>query len=134
MPDWKSQEKNLGFKEVVMRDLWSLAAIVCFAVSALRAQDPVKVAPKQCKVEFENEQVRVLRWKVGPHEKTPMHEHPAMVSIALTAGHTLFTLVDGKTGDTKVKAGQATWSAAQKHSSENLGGPSELIQVELKGK
>ena len=116
-----------------MRYLWPLAAIVCL-VSALRAQDPVKVAAKQCKVEFENEQVRVLRWKVGPHEKTPMHEHPAMVSIALTDGHTLFTLADGKTRNTKAKAGQATWSAAEKHSSENLGGPSELIQVELKGK
>lgn len=117
-----------------MRHLWSLAAIACLAVSALRAQDPVKVAPKQCKVEFENEQVRVLRWKVGPREKTPMHEHPAMVSIALTSGHTRFTLADGKTRDTKAKAGQVTWSAPEKHSSENLGGPSELIQVELKGR
>ncbi len=117
-----------------MRHLWSVVAIVCLAVSAIRAQDPVKVAPKQCKVEFENEQVRVLRWKVGPHEKTPMHEHPAMVSIALTGGHTLFTLADGKTRESKAKTGQVTWSAAEKHSSENLGGPSELIQVELRGK
>ncbi len=117
-----------------MRHLWSLAAIVCLAASAVRAQDSVKVAPKQCKVEFENEQVRVLRWKVGPHEKTPMHEHPAMVSIAVTDGHTLFTLANGKTRVTKAKAGQVTWSAAEKHGSENLGGPAELIQVELKGK
>ena len=118
-----------------MRYLWLLAAIVCLAVSTLRAQDPVKVAPKQCKVEFENEQVRVLRWKVGPHEKTPMHGHPAMVSIALTGGHTLFTLADGKTREIKAKAGQVTWSAAEKHSSENpSGNAGELIQVELKGK
>ena len=118
-----------------MRYLWSLAAIVCLAVFALRAQDPVKVAPKQCKVEFENEQVRVLRWKVGPHEKTPMHEHPAMVSITLTGGNTLFRSADGKTREVKAKAGQVTWSAAEKHSSESLDStPSELIQVELKGK
>ena len=117
-----------------MRYVWSLAAILCFAGSALQAQDPVKVAPKQCKVEFENEQVRVLRWKVGPHEKTPMHQHPAMVSISLTGGDTRFMLADGKTTEIKAKAGQVTWSAAEKHSSENLGGASELIQVELKGK
>src|SRR5574341_785875 len=67
-PTGKPKRKS-RCKEVAMRYLWSLAAIVCLAVSALRAQDPVKVAPKQCKVEFENEQVRVLRWKVGPHEK-----------------------------------------------------------------
>ncbi len=118
-----------------MRYFWSLAAILCLAVSVLRAQDPVKVAPTQCKVDFENEQVRVLRWKTGPHEKTPMHEHPAMVSIALTGGHTRFTLADGNTREVNTKAGQVTWSAAEKHSSESLDDkPSELIQVELKGK
>lgn len=118
-----------------MRYIWSLAAILCLAVSAVRAQDPVKVAPTQCKVEFENEQVRVLRWKTAPHEKTPMHEHPAMVTIALTAGRTRFTLPDGTTREVKAKAGQVTWSAAEKHSSEDLSDkPSELLQVELKGK
>jgi beta-alanine degradation protein BauB len=118
-----------------MRYLWSLAAIVCFAVAVLRAQDPVKVAPKQCKVAFENEQVRVLRWKTGPHEKTPMHDHPAMVTIALTGGRTRFTLADGKTREVNTKAGQVTWSAPEKHSSESLSDKAdEVIQVELKGK
>ena len=118
-----------------MRYFWSLAAILCLTVSVLRAQDPVKVAPKQCEVEFENGQVRVLRWKVGPHEKNAMHEHPAMVTIALTDGHTRFTLADGTTREVKTKAGQVTWSAAEKHSGENLSDkPSELVQVELKGK
>ena len=118
-----------------MRYFWSLAAILCLGVSALRAQDPVKVAPKQCKVEFENEQVRVLRWKVGPHEKIAMHEHPAMVTVALTAGHNRYTFPDGKTQDVESKRGQSVWSAAQKHSSESLSDkPAELIQVELKGK
>jgi quercetin dioxygenase-like cupin family protein len=102
--------------------------------STLQAQDAVKAAPKQCKVEFENQQVRVLRWNVGPHQKTAMHEHPAMVSVALTAGHTRFTSADGKTTDVTSKPGQVTWSAATKHSSESLGSAvSELIQVELKG-
>jgi quercetin dioxygenase-like cupin family protein len=118
-----------------MRYIWSMVAILCLAVSGLQAQDPVKVAPKQCKVEFENAQVRVLRWKVGPHEKTAMHEHPAMVTIALTAGETRFTLPDGTTREVKTKAGQVTWRPPEKHSSESLGDkPSELVQVELKGK
>lgn len=118
-----------------MRYLCSLTAIVGLSVSALRAQDPVKVAPKQCKVELENDQVRVLRWKTGPHEKTPMHEHPAMVSISITGGHTRFTLADGTTRDVRVKPGQVTWSDPQKHSSESLDSkPTELLQVELKGK
>ena len=32
-------------------------------------------------VELENERVRVLRIKYGPHEKSAMHDHPASVGI-----------------------------------------------------
>src|SRR5437867_2876700 len=39
------------------------------------ALDPVKLDPKQYKVEFENSQVRVLRVRIGAHQSTPMHEH-----------------------------------------------------------
>ena len=118
-----------------MRRALFLAGMVCLAVSTAMAQDPVKVAPKQCKLVFENDQVRVLRWNVGPHEKIPMHEHPAMVSVFLTGGHTRFTLPDGKTRDANVKAGDTAWAAPEKHSAENLTDkPSELIQVELKAK
>jgi hypothetical protein len=64
-----------------------------------------------------------------------MHDHPAMVTIALTGGRTRFTLPDGKTREVNTRAGQVTWSAAEKHSSESLGDKTaELIQVELKGK
>ena len=38
--------------------------------------DPVKIDPKDYSVEFENEQVRVIRAKLGPHAVAPMHEHP----------------------------------------------------------
>jgi quercetin dioxygenase-like cupin family protein len=55
------------------------------------AQDPVTVVPKQCTVVLENEYVRVLRWSEAPGDKVPMHEHPALVSISLTAGKTRFT-------------------------------------------
>src|SRR5271165_557042 len=37
--------------------------------------DPLKVDKKHYKLEFENDQVRVFRVKIGPHESTPMHEH-----------------------------------------------------------
>jgi quercetin dioxygenase-like cupin family protein len=45
------------------------------------AQDPVQVDSKHYKVEFENEQVRVLRITYGPHEKSVMHEHPNAVAV-----------------------------------------------------
>ncbi len=118
-----------------MRRVLFLAGMVCLAVASGKAQDPAKVDPKHCKVEFENDQVRVLRWNTGPHEKVPMHEHPAYVSVFLTDGPARYTLADGTTREVHAKAGQTSWSAGEKHAAENLGDkPTELIQIELKAK
>jgi hypothetical protein len=40
------------------------------------AQDPVHVDPRHYTVEFENDQVRGLRIRYGPHEKSVMHGIP----------------------------------------------------------
>ncbi len=111
-----------------------VVTLLLASVPAL-AQDPAKVAAKQCKVAFENEYVRVLQWTVAPKEKTAMHEHPALVSVSLSGSKSRYTMPDGKTKDVETKAGQATWSDPVKHSSENTGDKAgEIIQVELKKK
>lgn len=118
-----------------MRRTFLLVAGMCLAGSVARAQDPAKVDPQHCKVEFENAQVRVLRWHLGPHEKVPMHEHPAYVQISLTDQHGRYTLPDGKTKEDQAKAGQTSWNGPQKHSYENLSdSATESIQVELKAR
>ena len=97
------------------------------------APDPVAVDPKHYKVELENERVRVLRIKYGPHEKSVMHEHPASVAVFITDGHAKFTLPDGTSQDSNSKAHDATWADAGKHLPENVGDkPFEVIVVELK--
>lgn len=104
-------------------------------VSAGSAQDPVKLDPKHYKVEFENDQVRVLRITYGPHEKSVMHDHPANVAVFLTDGQARFTMQDGKTVDVPVKAGSTQWDAGGQHLPENTGDkPFELVLVELKTK
>lgn len=120
-----------------MRRAWSLVPALLLVASVMPAvaQDPVKVDAKHYKVEFENEQVRVLRITYGPHEKSAMHEHPASVAIYLTDGQGKFTLPDGKTQDAPIKAGTTQWTAAGKHLPENVGDkPFELILVEMKSK
>ena len=116
-----------------MRRLLCVAVAVLLQGGVAFAQDPAKVDPKHCKVEFEDANVRVLRWHVGPHEKIPMHEHPAFVSISLTGGHSMYALPDGKTKEDNLEPGQVTWSAGEKHANESLSDkPTETIQVELK--
>ncbi len=111
------------------------AALALTAVLVLRAQDPVKVDKKHYKVEFENDQVRVLRIQYGPGEKSVMHEHPDSVAVFLTDQKSKFTYPDGKSEEVTAKAGDVKWNPAFKHDPESLSDkPFELILVELKGK
>lgn len=112
-----------------------LGASALLPGAAAKAQDAVKVDAKHYKVEFENDQVRVLRITYGPHEKSAMHSHPPGVVVFLNDAHAKFTMPDGKTRDVVAKAGSVQWSEATTHLPENLGDKSfEVIQVELKAK
>ena len=101
--------------------------------AAATTLDPVKLDPKHYKVVIDNDQVRVLRAKYGPHEKSVMHEHPASVAVFVSDGHTKFTLPDGASQDNNAKAHDATWADAGKHLRENVGDtPLEVMVIELK--
>jgi hypothetical protein len=103
------------------------------AAAAEITLDPVKLDPKHYKVIINNDQVRVLRAKYAPHEKSVIHEHPASVAVFLNDAHTKFTLPDGTSQDANSKAHDATWLDAGKHLPENVGDtPSEVIVIELK--
>jgi hypothetical protein len=111
-----------------------IALSFCMTSGAF-AQDPVKVDSTHYKVEFENDQVRVLRITYGPHEKSVMHEHPNSVAVFLTDVQGQFTFPDGKTVPVVPKAGQVMWDQGGKHLPENTGDrPFQVVVVELKGK
>jgi quercetin dioxygenase-like cupin family protein len=116
------------------RIFWSVPALLLLASAApASAQDPVKVDAKHYKVEFENDQVRVLRITYGPHEKSVMHEHPDAMAIFLTDGQAKFTLPDGTSQVPEMKAHTTLWTPAGKHMPENTGDkPFELVLVEMK--
>ena len=98
------------------------------------ALDPVKIMPKNYRVDFENDQVRVVRVKVAPKETLRQHEHATnRVSVTLTDQDFRITAADGTVQNPKRKAGEAAWGTAGKHTEENLGDkPVEIIMVELK--
>src|SRR3990172_4788469 len=104
--------KNLAY--LIMSVLLATFALI-FAMETAMAQDAVKVDPNHYKVEFENDQVRVLRISYGPHDKSVMHEHPDSVAIFLTDQYVKFTSPDGKSEEMRTKAGDTRWLPRGKH-------------------
>src|SRR5436190_13630385 len=122
---------------VMKRVILSVVAIVVLVGAAviLRAQDAAKADAKHYTVAFENDQVRVLKVRYGPGEKSTMHSHPNAVAVFLTDAKGRFTFQDGKTQDFNSKAGDVIWNDANVHLPENTGDKAmEVIVVELKGK
>ena len=96
--------------------------------------DPLKVAPKSYHLEFENDQVRVIRVKMAAHSGVPQHEHALnRVVLYVSDQDTRMTSSEGKVEEAKHKAGDASWGAPVTHKEDNLQDkPFEAIMVELK--
>ena len=96
--------------------------------------DLLKIDPAQCKLEFENKQVRVTRVKVKPHAAIPLH--------AWTTDHVVVFLTDqnfqvkdstGKTQTAEHKAGDVVWGTPVSVTEQNLSAqPFEAVIVEIK--
>lgn len=110
-----------------------LATLIGLTSAPAAPQDQAGVSPRNYKAEIENEWVRVLRVKPGPHEQTPMREHPASVTVYLTDYHQKITGTDGKAQEVTRKSGEVSYADAAKYAEENLADQSsEAIVVELK--
>jgi quercetin dioxygenase-like cupin family protein len=100
---------------------------------ASRFQDEVVGDPGIAKVEFENDEVRVLRTSYAPHQKSHMHSHPSRIIVPLTSNEARVTFADGKLQDIKRRPGEVTWSEPVTHMVENLTDEPQMnIELELK--
>lgn len=106
----------------------------CISASTLLAQDPVQVDSKHYKVVAENSDVRVLRIKYGPGEKSVMHFHPESAVVFMTDIKGEFKLADGSTMKTEAKAGDVALTPAGQHLPQIGNKAIEVIQFELKSK
>ena len=120
----------------VRRDLLALFAALGAGIGESQAQDPVKVAPRNYRVAFENEKVRVLEYYSRPGIGMcgqGRHFHPAHLTISLTDSRVRVTLPDSKVIVADSKAGEMFWAPAGIHVTENIGrGDSRAYMVELK--
>jgi len=120
-----------------MRRLFFLTCLLCFATSALLAQDVLKVAggPQTHKVVLENDQVRMLDAHLPPGSTVAMHSHPPNTVYYMTDCKLKVTAPDGKTTVAEPKAGTAVYRGETKHAVENVGtSECHLVQTELKEK
>ncbi len=91
-------------------------------------QEELPKGPAHFKIEFENESILVLRIRLDPHEKTPMHQVTPRMVVWLTDA-------DGKTIELRRNAGATEWVPGQKHSGENLSDqPIEFVAIVPKEK
>jgi quercetin dioxygenase-like cupin family protein len=99
------------------------------------AQDPVKTSPQFYKVLLENEQVRVLEYRLKPGEKEPMHSHRNDGVVYVLSGGTLkFSYPDGRTEEKTATAGETIWREPVTHAVENIGKTeAQVIAIDLKG-
>ena len=99
--------------------------------SCVYAVDFLEAAPKQTKVLFENDKVRVIDVHFKKGDKVPMHSHPDIVLYVIKGGKTRFTDADGKTVESQSKDGTASFRAATTHSHEHLADVRAIV-IELK--
>jgi hypothetical protein len=102
------------------------------------AQDAVTSDPRSFRVVLENERVRVLEFRSGPGLGVcgqGMHYHPDRVAVSLTGAKAKVTNAEGKSVVRQIAPGHITFSPAETHSSENIGGSgTRTYLVELKDK
>ncbi|HEX6668466.1 MAG TPA: antibiotic biosynthesis monooxygenase [Gemmatimonadales bacterium] len=119
----------MPFRRIVPLALGAAAVLSTTAV----AQDPVPVYPGNYQVLIENEQVRVLDFRLRKCDSEDFHSHPAHVLYVLEPFRIRFRFPDGRTGMRETRAGEVLFSEAVTHSPVNVGDTdAHGILVELK--
>ena len=113
--------------------LCTFAILLPLTSMGSRIQDEVAVDPGIAKVEFENDQIRVLRVSYAAHQKSQMHQHPSRFNIPITSNDVRAFFPDGTSKATQRPAHEFFWSEPVTHQVENLSAdPTQSIEIELK--
>src|SRR5207237_2841798 len=110
-----------------------LISLLAVLWATAHAQDPVKASPQYYKVLLENDQVRVLEYRLKPGEKEPMHSHPAGVVYVLSGAKLKFSYPDGRTEERGAATGETIWRDPTTHAVEHVGDTeAQAITIDLK--
>lgn len=98
---------------------------------AVFGQDAMQYGVKHLTVLAQDQKVRVLRYAPHKGDTTPMHSHPSAVVYVIKGGRVKYTMPDGSTKVSELKAGEALLRPPVVHSDEALDDV-EAILIELK--
>jgi len=121
---------KLYLPRIVMGALIAISLTAAGGLRCANAQPAELHGPADMRPEFDNATMLVLRIRIAPHEKTPMHELTARFVIWLTDAYLRDTKPDGTVTDYRRAAGSTEWVPAQQHAGENLSNtPIEFLAV-----
>jgi len=110
-----------------------VVSLLAVLFTTAHAQDPVKTSPQYYKVLLENDQVRVLEYRLKPGEKEAMHSHPAGVVYVLNGGKLKFSYPDGRAEERTAASGETIWREPTTHAVENIGdSEAHAIAIDVK--
>ncbi len=123
---------------------WFRTTALAMSFGLVHAQDPLKTLLENYRLVFENARVAVIRVHYGPHEKVPVHDHPAVATVFVYLNDSGAVRIDHQEAggpvesvvrpSTKLGAYRVAPALAERHSLENLGDvSSEFLRVEMKG-
>ena len=119
------------------------SAVAAMSVLAAAAQDPLTLLPDNYKLVFQNDEVKVIRAHYGPHEKVPVHDHPAYPTVFVYLDSSGAVRIDHQEAGaapvsitrspTVMGSYRIAPALAERHSIENLGDTSsDFLRIELK--
>ena len=122
---------SMNYLIYMMSTLLVFSSLILFKTTL--AQDPAQVSPQIFKVILENDQVRVMEYRIKPGQRDTLHSHPQQVAYALTPAKIRVTSDDGSITEFDLKPGDAIWQEPATHYSENVGNSeAKILVVEIK--
>ncbi len=106
-----------------------LAVSMLVGIPVYAADTLCAVAPQQCKILAEDEDVRVFEFTSKKGDKIPQHTHPRYIAYDLAGGgKTRWTLADGSTRESvPAKKGEVAILKPETHSHETLADEHSII-------
>jgi hypothetical protein len=99
----------------------------------LEGVDALRADPSHYHLEFENDEVRVLRLTLKGDESVPLHDGRDALVVCLKECHLRFTYPDKRTQDIHVERGKTRWVFGNTRTETNLSPePLEALFIEQK--